>query len=550
MLDKSYLLKNQTIITKQGHDLLEKVVTNTIGQVYCFKPGFPNTIIAAAMARLSRRAGDLRLCLLDEFVTELEKFANLDNHTSRDDSSYQLISRVVTEYGDDSVAQLATLNVVVESCSNLMTKKLEWGRLGSYLEQSSRYIYYDLPQEDGNYNFYLPPELDPDTSKQYQNTINKIFDLYSIVVRELTNHVRKNSEKPSDKLAMQAWNSATRAQACDAARSMLPVATNSTVGMVMSAQALEALILRLFAEDNSESKSMANSLLVEARKVAPAFFERTDREDRGQATSMYIHDKDQASKNLAEQLIGYDDSEEVVLLNYYPKDLNLLLAACLFENTATDYRNIVKQINSWSEGKKQEIIKAYVGKRYNRRHKPGRAFEMLHLHWQITSDYGSFRDLQRHRMLDNFTWQRLSPRLGFEIPELVKQAGLAEIFEEAFDLSFSLYHLLFSQGYSEIAQYATLFGHRMRYSFIENLREAFHLHELRTSPQGHPSYRRIVGKMQEELAKVLPELASEMIFVNTAEDPQLTRMAAELVKQQKLLNLAKQESKGDLSNGL
>lgn len=545
MLDKNYLLKNQTSITKQGYDLLAKAVTNTTGQVYCFKPGLPNTVIAASMARLSRRAGDLRLCLLDEFSEELEKIAETESTTDKDDSSYKLISRVVTEYGDDSVSQLTTLNLVVESCSNLMTKKLEWGRLGSYLEQSSRYIYYDLPQEDGNYNFYIPEELDDITKEKYQYTINQIFDLYSKVVRELTEFVRTQSVEPSDKLELQAWKSATRAQACDAARAMLPVATNSTVGMVMSAQALEALILRLLSEDNLESKAIADKLLTEARKVAPAFFERTDREDRGLATAMYYQNKNQALKEISESLIGYDDSAEVVLLNYFPKDIDLLLASCLFDTTALDYQNILNQIHSWSKDKKQEIIKAYVGKRYNRRHKPGRAFEMLHLHWQITSDYGSFRDLQRHRMLDNFTWQKLSPRLGFEIPELVKKAGMAEVFEEAFDLSFSLYHLLFSQGYLEIAQYATLFGHRMRYSFIENLREAFHLHELRTSPQGHPSYRRIVGKMQQELAKVLPELAAEMIFVNTAEDPALTRMAAELVKQQKLLKLrdnSKQET--------
>ena len=84
------------------------------------------------------------------------------------------------------------------------------------------------------------------------------------------------------------------------------------------------------------------------------------------------------------------------------------------------------------------------------------------------------------------------------------------------------------------AQYATLLGHRMRWKVTFNAREAFHFFELRTSPQGHPGYRKLAQQMYEKVAEVHPMLASAMIFVNQGEDTELTRLAAERATQFKL----------------
>jgi thymidylate synthase ThyX len=149
-------------------------------------------------------------------------------------------------------------------------------------------------------------------------------------------------------------------------------------------------------------------------------------------------------------------------------------------------------------------------------------------------DYGIFRDLQRHRMVDDLEWQALTPRYGYEVPELVEQAGLSELFQECFDTSLTLYSQLQAAGYTLEAQYATLLGHQMRWKVTYNAREAFHLHELRTSPQGHPGYRKLVKEMHEKVAEVHPLMASAMRFVNKGEDEELTRLAAERYTQFKL----------------
>jgi thymidylate synthase ThyX len=106
--------------------------------------------------------------------------------------------------------------------------------------------------------------------------------------------------------------------------------------------------------------------------------------------------------------------------------------------------------------------------------------------------------------------------------------------EECFKASYDLHHDILNADMEEEAQYATLLGHFVNYKFTVNAREAFHIHELRTAPAGHPGYRRIVNHMHELVAAVHPTIAAGMIFVNKDEDPALTRMASELATQQKL----------------
>jgi thymidylate synthase ThyX len=209
----------------------------------------------------------------------------------------------------------------------------------------------------------------------------------------------------------------------------------------------------------------------------------------------------------------------------------------LYSSTSLPLKQIKEELNQLTYEQKLEIFNGYIGERLNRRHRPGRALEKAHYSWDLICDYGIFRDLQRHRMVDDLEWQILSPRYGYEVPDLVQQANLTDKFEECFDLSLELHSKLEAAGYTLEAQYATLLGHKMRWKVTYNAREAMHLHELRTSPQGHPGYRRLVKQMHDRLAEVHPLLASSMKFVNQDEDPELTRLAAERYTQFKLKQL-------------
>ncbi len=523
-----YLAKDEAgySITPKGEAFLDSAVTSTTDNVYAFTEELGPLTIAAAMARLSRRGDDMRITILDEFAAAAGK-------------DEKLLKRVITAYGDDSVQQLVGQHVVIEDASNLLTKKLEWGRLASYLDQSTRYIYFDQKDRNGKYKYYTPQHFDSKTTKVYETAMDSIFDQYSAIVRELTDYVRSNDKTPISDRDI-AWKGATRAQACDAARNLLPVATKSTVGIYASGQALESLIMHLQGDELPEAQITGDKLLIHARKVIPTFLERADKPDRGGATIAYnATTKSNVAKlaydNLPEQ--HAPESPAVALSSYWPKNELDLVPDILYEHSSLSLQAIQEAVATWPIAKKYEVFEAFIGERLNRRHKPGRALEKAHYSWDLVCDYGIFRDLQRHRIVDDLNWQQLSPRFGYETPQLIEDAGLSDAYDACFDESLKLYSFMQSAGYALEAQYATLLGHKMRWKITYNAREAFHLHELRTSPQGHPGYRKLVLEMHEKLSEVHPVLGEAMKFVNKGEDETLTRLAAERYTQFKLNQL-------------
>lgn len=519
-------------ITKAGKEYLSQAVTDTENNVYMFTDKIGTQTIAAAMARLSRRGDDMRVTVLDEFA-------------EKEGKDEGLLRRVITAYGDDSVQQLTGIHFVVENASNLLTKRLEWGRLAAYLEQSTRYIFFDQKDEHGKYKYYTPETISGNVKKHYDKQMDLLFDKYSELVQKITDYVRANSSEPADKRD-GAWKSATRAQACDAARAVLPVATKATVGIFASGQALESLIMHLQSDELAEARTVGDSLLQEGRKVVPTFLERADRPDRGGAWVAHRAQTRAKLAKLAEekglQPIKGNGDNAVALTDYWPKNEFDVLPHVLYEQSTLGLDELTSAISSWSYSEKESALKATFGERLNRRHKPGRALEFPHYNFDLVCDYGIFRDLQRHRMVDAMEWQRLSPHYGYEVPKLVSDAGFDTLFEECFDLSAALYQYLLDNGFEHEAQYATLLGHRMRWKVMMNAREAFHFMELRTSPQGHPGYRLLAKQMYDKIAEVHPLIASGMIFVNQGEDEELTRLAAERATQFKLDQISNDNS--------
>lgn len=526
--DNPYVEKNadHTIITPAGYEYLKDVVTDSRGNVYAFNNTLSPMTVAAAMARLSRRGDDMRVTILDEFAAALGK-------------DEKLLQRVITAYGDDSVQQLTGIHVVVENATKYLTNKLEWGRLAAYLEQSTRYIYFDKKDDQGRYRYYIPKDFTGNVRDTYCKHMDSIFDTYSTIVHKLTDYITQNSTVPSAERDM-AWKGAVRAQACDAARHTLPTSTTTTVGIYASGQALESLIMHLLSDDMPEARETGQALLEQARKVMPVFLERADKPDRGGAIMAYRSNTYHAVKKLAENYLPEQHAAEnqtVTLTDIWPRNELDLVPDMLYEHSNLPLEQLRREVNAWPYARKLEVFQTYMGERLNRRHRPGRAIEKAHYSWDLTCDFGTFCDLMRHRMVDDMEWQELTPRYGYEMPELIEEAGLTEEYEACFDISLKLYSYLQQQGFAQEAQYATLLGHRMRWKVTYNAREAFHLHELRTSPQGHPAYRRLVQEMHDKLTQVHPLLGEHMRFVNKGEDAELTRLSAERYTQYKLNQL-------------
>lgn len=513
----------QLTINEDGHQYLAQALTDAQGDVYAFTgENISSTTAAAAMARLSRSPHDMRVTILKEFAEE-----------GKDEA---LLRRVVTMFGDDSVQQLVGLHVAVENASNLLTKYIEWGRLAAYLEQSTRYIFYDTRDKNGQYK-YFTPELPEALRATYHTDMDAIFNGYSDIVHALVEHISEKSSTPQSERD-GAWKAAVRAQACDAARPLLPVATRSTVGIFGSAQAIEAMIMRLRAHPNAEARACGESILKQVRQVIPTFFERADNPERGGGTSAYLAATQEAVAEIAREVLPAEQlspqTAKATLSRVFPVDEYNLVTDMLYGTTNQSLEAISQHVTKLDPATTERIFDSYFGTRLNRRHKPGRALENVHYTFDIVCDYGIFRDLQRHRIVDDLRWQLLTPDLGYEVSQLVSEAGLEADFSALFARSKRLFDTLMEQTDPEIAQYATLLGHNMRWRISFNAREAFHFLELRTAPQGHPGYRKLCKQMYDEIAKVHPKLASHMIFINKDEDPELTRLAAERATQRKL----------------
>lgn len=514
--------------------ILRRYFTNLDLPVFALV-NLPETVKGALFARYSRTAKSLRRLFLDEFVSDLDLTGDESvDATVGVSRAEELYERIFVEYGDDSVAQLGGVHLACEQASNLLTKILEWGRLMAYLEQSTRYVAYDA-RLGGRYRYYRDPAvLGSPFGTRYVGDMDRMFDTYSELVEMVTTHVRATVPR-GDNDSDFIYRQATRAKALDAVRGILPAASLSNVGIFGTGQGYEALLLRMRANPLPEARAYADMMLTELRKVIPTFLRRVDMPERGVAWSNYLTENANNTAELVDEYFGIiepKEAPEVTLVDFDPDGEDKLLAAICYSSSDLPETQLLERVRNLSQDQRVALIRAYVGERSNRRHKPGRAFERLSYRFDVLGDYGAFRDMQRHRLL-TIEWQRLTPHLGYARPELVDQAGGTAIFDDAMERSQALYDLLRPE-FPEQAAYGVAMAHRMRYMMHFNAREAMHMLELRSAPQGHPAYRRVALEMHRLIASQAGHhaVASAMSHMTT-EAPLLERLESERRSEQR-----------------
>jgi thymidylate synthase ThyX len=499
-LTSDVVLYTAEVFTSDEEEILRRYFTNLDQPVFALV-NLPEVVKGALFARYSRSPKSLRRLFLDEFVGELDIAGDATvDATVGVERAEELYDKVFMEYGDDSIAQLAGVHLACEQASNLLTKVLEWGRLMAYLEQSTRYIPYDL-RTDGRYRYYRDPEiLSSDLGLRYVGDMDRMFDAYAETVPVLQQWFQARYPKdPGDSDFI--YRQSIKAKAFDAARGILPASAQSNVGIYGTGQAYEQLLLRMRAHPLPESRAYADMMLAELRKVIPSFLVRVDRADRGGAWSAYLETNRKAMEHVASELLaaeeglgGAEDGPVVTLVDHDPDGEDKVVAAMLYPYSHLSEEAILRQVERMSVDDKLAVVRAYAGERTNRRHKPGRALERTMYRFDVLSDYGAFRDLQRHRML-TIEWQSLSPRHGYSLPEAVVEAGVGHVFEEAMDRSAALHDAIEASFGPAQAGYAVALAYRIRYVMELNARSAMHLIELRSGPQGHPEYRRVAQDM-------------------------------------------------------
>jgi thymidylate synthase ThyX len=518
--------------TPEEEALLAPHFTNLDRPVFALV-NLPETVKGALFARYSRYSGTVRRLYLEEFAPEVptggRPFDGAEGERAAD-----LYERVFVGYGDDSIAQVGGAHIACEWVSNILTKALQRGRLAAYLEQSTRYIPYDKPLPDdagGGYRYYRDDDLGP----EFSTAMDEVFSTYSRLLRQVEAWAAERWPR-GDGEPEGPWQRSIRAKALDLLRGLLPAATLSHVGIYASGQAYEQMLLRLMASPLPEAREYGGMILRELQQVMPSFVSRVDRPDRGGEWVRFLEGRRESTERWVSRL-GLDrrgageatPSVELVHVDGTEEDL---LASCLFEASATPETEIRNRVDVLDRDERAALLAEMVGERANRRHRPGRGFEALRYRFEIVSDYGGFRDLQRHRML-TCQWQRLGPDLGAGVPEEVREAGAGGEFERALEISRNEYERLVGAGLSDAAPYALCLAYRIRYVLDLNAREAMHLIELRSGREGHPTYRAIAQAMHERIAAIHPAVAAAMSHVDMSQEPRLERMLSEIRTQRK-----------------
>jgi len=502
-------------------------------------------MVGAVYARYSRARGGFKETFLKEFIKE----GQLDPQRAD-----VLIDRVLIAYGDDSVGELEGAHLSMEDVSNLATKEIEDRRIGlSPIEQSTRYVFYDQKDAGGNWRYHVPSALEPEDVGRYRQVLDTVFETYVSILERLVpmyesrkpletaqydvvgdgiqRQYRELSDENDQKAFRTTWRSDIRTKACDCVRALLPAATLTHVGMYGNGRAYQNLITHLRSHPLEEMTELGDKAKRALERKMARYVQRGGRNDflvesRNRAESLAEEYLLEARSGSWENRVKLID-EKASRTGFQRRIATLLL----YPHSNRTFASLAQAFDNAGE-----TINKIVGARPTRRDKLPRAFETGYpLMFEFETDFGIYRDLERHRMLSQHR-QLLATDLGFEWPP-----DLLEMFNDEVEVVLgeveSLQHDLARKYGRWVAQYPVLLGYRMRYLMEMNFREACHFIELRSGVQGHPGYRRIAQEMHRLLQENFPETLTGTLQHVNYEDVEWARATSEAkqrVKERKL----------------
>ncbi|MEM0155115.1 MAG: FAD-dependent thymidylate synthase [Thermoplasmataceae archaeon] len=497
----------------------------------------------ALLSRYSRTASmDIRDLYHKEFET----------NESRGVEFYR---KVFLEYGDESVSELVTAQMAVQNISNIASKNIEEIRVGlSFLEKSSRYVRYDK-KINGRYLFIDPSRigLSGRSAAEYTDACEQLFDTYTSMYDPMMETVRNmfpinnftftprdgNSEIEFDRLSLQdaaiakkSYETSVRSRVLDDLRFLLPAGTLTNLGISGNGRSFIDLVARLKYAGDPESVSLADSIYGELIKEFPGLLENAISE-RKQEILRY----GEAVQKLTTRNIERKAPDKLVSLSYFDdrnSSLDRVISLLLYHNTSS-LQGIGKIVKAMSTEEKYGLLKAIGDLRKNRRMKPPRAFESVNYVFEVNTNFGAFRDLQRHRFL-SIIRNPLSARYGYEIPDIIGSVDrYRRAFTTAMERARAAYDIILDESDPTKAQYVVPYAYRYPVAVTANLREITYFIELRSTPQAHNDLRRISIEMYNRIRSVHPELSEIIRFADEGQYD-LGRLKSETRKERKIID--------------
>ncbi len=491
-------------------------------EVYAIHGAEPE-VLAYAMAKYSRSALTLRESLAEISTQRAEQFL---------DTFY-------FQYGHRSIADLAHVPMAIERLSLLAAISLVDETRWDGQERSTRYQNF---RRSGWYT----PVLEGALRQGFDGAVAALLNSYDQIGEGMTEALRGTLTRPEGMKA-EAYERTLRARAFDAARYLLPLATNTSLGQIVNARTLENQISRLLSSSFGEIRALGMKLREAAR--SPAWNLQRDRleelagegvadpeataallsgllpEVRTAPTlvkyaepSEYLQRSCTELDQAARELMGSTPIYPAPLVDMLDDDEDLeveIATSLLYPHCHYSYRQLRGAVAALTEARRNELIA--LGTRHRGRHdellrgfKSGDGFR-----FDILMDIGGFRDMHRHRRCVQLI-QQFSNLHGFEEPvcpgqPTLAEAGLDGVYRQAMGNAFVAYEQVRSSGVAEAAesaQYLLPLGTRCRAMFKMDFAEALYISELRSGIAGHFSYRLVAWEMYRAMVARHPALAS------------------------------------------
>lgn len=425
-----------------------------------------------------------------------------------DTKSAKFHEKWVVGYGHSSVAEHAVLHIAFEDISIVAAKAIEDNRLSSFTEKSTRYQVYD-PER-----FYRPPVvMSSSLGRVYEQAVHEMMSLYMegmthTIGWHAANLPRKKKETE------RSFAARCRGASCDLMRFFLPTGTLTNLGWTVNARVLEYAISKMLISPLTELQEIGGEIKQVALAHVPTLVKYANPNEYLARCGIAPGSLPPAlpeERTVAEDATG---ENEVRLVNYDPDAEDKVIAALAYPQASGDYEHLLAWVRGLMPGEKEQLLQSAIDSPHSFDAGP-RALETTSYTFEITMDYGAWRDIQRHRICMQLI-QDFTPELGYSEPDEFAEIGLTERYRRARELATKTYFRIREQFPSE-AIYALPLGHRVRTLFNMNLREAFHFARLRSSPHGHWSYRRVAVALWEQIKKAHPLLARHLPGVHKLE---------------------------------
>ncbi len=422
-----------------------------------------------------------------------ESFRAIANELS-DEKSAEFHEKWVVGYGHASVAEHAVLHIAVENVSRLAIESLESNRLASYTEKSTRYQVWDRE------SFYTPAAIAQSPhATLYRDTCLRLFDTYQQSL-EPVRRVMQARYPRRDGESQTRWDGRIRSRYVDNCRFLLPAAALANVGMTANARVLESAIRKLLSHPLAEAREIGEAVKHVAQGEVPTLVKYADVVPYQQATTAALTQAAPSSSNTPAEA-------GVRLVECNARAEDEFLAACLFRYGGQSFAECQAAAAAMSAEQKAALAREALGRR-DRFDVPLRELEHITYTFEATMDQGGYFEIKRHRMMTQSP-QRLTGHLGYAVPRAFEEAGIRPEYEAVMDAAAEAYRTL-AADFPEEASYVVPNGFNRRLLMTMNLREAFHLCELRGGANAHFSVRRTAGQVYAAIRRVHPLLAGYM----------------------------------------